>query len=70
MAETNGQRLERLGMVDDETMFELSEGRRCEICNENFAKNLSPTNPCCEGRWCDDALKIWLEEKTEEEDYE
>ena len=68
--ETNRQRCERLGLMDDDTLMELSDGRRCELCDEFCEKNLSPTNPACEGAWCDEALEYWLEEEFEGEDYE
>lgn len=68
--ETNRQRCERLGLMDYDTLMELSDGRRCELCDEFCEKNLSPTNPACEGVWCDEALEYWLEEEFEGEDYE
>lgn len=49
--ETNRQRCERLGMMDEETLMEISDDRRCELCDEFCEKNLSPTNPACEGGW-------------------
>lgn len=64
--ETNLQRCERLGMMDDDTLMELSESRRCELCDKFCEKNLSPSNPSCEGRWCDEALEYWLEEEANE----
>lgn len=33
----------------------------CDFCNEHVDKNLSPSNPACEGRWCDEAYKLWME---------
>lgn len=64
--ETNLQRCERLGMMGDDTLMELSEGRRCEFCDKLCKKNLSPSSPSCEGRWCDEALEYWLEEEANE----
>lgn len=61
--ETNRQRLERLGMMDDETIMDVSQEERCTLCNRWIHKNLSPTNPACEGRWCFDAIAIWLKEE-------
>lgn len=61
--ETNRQRCERLGLMDDDTLMELSDGRRCELCNKLCEKNLSPLNPICEGAWCDEALEYWLDEE-------
>lgn len=68
MPETNVQRLERLGMMDEETLYEVSQEKRCEICNREIQKNLSPENPACEGRWCDEAIDLWLEEEAGEEE--
>ena len=33
----------------------------CECCNQEIEKNLSPTNPACEGRWCAKACELWLD---------
>lgn len=63
MAETNRQRLERLGMMDDETIMDVSQEERCILCNKYIEKNLSPTNPACEGRWCEEAAELWLDEE-------
>lgn len=64
--ETNRERLERLGMMDDETIEEISREVRCVICDKYVEKNLSPTNPACEGSWCDEAIEYWLDEECEE----
>lgn len=66
--ETNRVRCERLGMMDDETLMEISNESRCEICDKFIEKNLSPTNPACEGKWCEEALDYWLDEEADEED--
>jgi len=67
--ETNRQRLNRLGMEDDVDTIMYADGDRvCEICNERIVKNLSPSNPTCEGRWCEEAVDIWLDEPAKEED--
>lgn len=66
--ETNRQRLERLGMMDDETIMDVSQDARCAICNELIEKNLSPQNLVCEGRWCGEAADLWLDEEAEEDD--
>ncbi len=63
--ETNAQRLERLGMMDDETIMDVSQERRCALCEKHIEKNLSPTNPACEGRWCEEAAELWLDEDAE-----
>jgi|BioPla2DNA2_1021312.scaffolds.fasta_scaffold35302_2 hypothetical protein len=66
--ETNRQKCERLGMMDDETLMDISEGERCKICDSYIEKNLSPQNPACEGKWCDEAIDYWLDEEAIEEE--
>ncbi len=66
MNETNREYLERIGVTDIDEMMEYSEGERCEICNREVEKNLSPTNPTCEGGWCEEALEYWLDEEHKE----
>ncbi|MEE0681404.1 MAG: hypothetical protein ACLVML_00650 [Candidatus Gastranaerophilaceae bacterium] len=66
--ETNRQRLERLGMMDDETIMDVSQEARCDLCNRLIEKHLSPTNPACEGKWCWEAIVYWLDEEADEED--
>lgn len=66
--ETNRQRLERLGMMDDETIMDISVEARCELCNKWIEKNLHPQNPACEGRWCEEAADLWLDEEADESD--
>ena len=63
--ETNYQKLARLGMLDDETIYEVSQEERCVICDKYIEKQLSSTNPVCEGKWCEEALELWLEEEAE-----
>lgn len=65
--ETNRQRLELLGMMDDKTIMEVSQEARCAICNKWIEKNLSPQNPACEGKWCEEAADLWLDEEAEDE---
>lgn len=66
--ETNRQRFKRLGMEDDvDTVMDTNGDQVCEICNDRIEKNLSPTNPACEGQWCEEAVELWLDEPTEEE---
>ena len=66
--ETNRQKLERLGAeVDVDAVMDDFGDRVCEICNERIEKNLSPTNPACEGQWCEEAVELWLDEPAEEE---
>ena len=64
--ETNRQRCERLGLMDEETLFEISQDARCESCDRYIEKNLSPQQPACEGRWCEDAIGYWLDEEAKE----
>lgn len=66
--ETNRQRLESLGMMDEETIMEISQEARRAICNERIEKNLSPQNPACEGKWCEEAADLWLDEEAAEAD--
>lgn len=53
---------EKYAGLENSDLMEISDGRRCELCNEHCEKNLSPTNPACEGKWCGEALEYWLEE--------
>lgn len=66
--ETNRQRLERLGMMDDDTIMEVSQGARCVICDERIQKQLNPQNPACEGKWCEEAADLWLDEEADKVD--
>jgi hypothetical protein len=60
--ETNRQRCERLGLMDDETLMDISQEERCVVCERFINKNLSPSNPACEGKWCEEAIEYWLDE--------
>ncbi len=65
--ESNRQKLKRLGMEDDvDAIMDDFGDRVCEVCNERIEKNLSPTNPACEGQWCEEAVELWLDEPAEE----
>ena len=66
--ETNRQRCERLGMMDEETLIGVSQEKRCVLCDRYIVKNLSPQNPACEGRWCDEVIDFWLDEEAEVSD--
>lgn len=67
--ETNRQRMNRLGMMDDvDTVMDIAGDAVCDICNQRIEKNLSPQSPACEGRWCDEAMELWLDEEAEEDD--
>lgn len=73
MMETNRQRLERLGMMDDDTIDSLTEGIRCDYCfwfkEHGGGVCAAPNGPImCEGRWCDDAIKLWLEDDALEDE--
>ena len=64
--ETNRQRLERLGVSTDiDDVLEQYSDEVCEYCIENIDKNLCPTNPSCDGRWCHQAAIEWLAEEAE-----
>lgn len=65
--ETNREKLKRLGIADDaDSVIEATGDSVCEVCNREIDKNLSPQNPICEGRWCEEAVEIWLDEPAEE----
>lgn len=68
--ETNRQRCERLGMMDEETLMDISQDKRCELCNRLIEKNLSPQNPACEGKWCETAIDLWLDSEAEVDERE
>lgn len=73
MIETNRQRLERLGMMDDETIEELTEDIRCDYCEwtRKYGRCVfyGPNGPImCEGNRCDEAIEEWLDDEAEEYD--
>ncbi len=64
---TNREKLERLGMDDDtDTIMDTACESVCEVCNREIAKNLNPQNPACEGRWCNEAVELWLDKSEDE----
>ena len=61
--ETNRDKLNRLCMESDvDTIMDFAESEVCDCCDRFCEKNLSPTQPSCEGRWCEEAISYWLEE--------
>lgn len=62
---TNRQRLimEGVDVNDPEALFAADADSICAICNAEIEKNLSPTNPACEGRWCDKAIELYLDKE-------
>lgn len=67
--ETNRKRLDRLCMEDDvDTIMNFAEDEVCAICDREIEKNLSPQSPSCEGRWCDEAVELWLDKEAKEEE--
>lgn len=44
--------------------MEIDQDLLCEFCMERIGghKILSPTNPTCEGRWCEEAEMLYREE--------
>lgn len=73
MRETNRQRLlrkrVRMIMLFD-TAIEQHGDAICKVCDEKVCKNLGPSDPACEGRWCAEAVELWLDEEAEEDDTE
>lgn len=68
MMETNRQRLERLGMMDDRVIDDLTEEIRCNYCfwarEYGGGSFITPNGPImCEGRWCNAAIKLWLDDE-------
>ena len=62
--ESNRERMHRLGLEDlFEQLIDLCQDDICEVCNAKIEKNLCPTNPSCEGRWCAEAIELWLDEE-------
>lgn len=50
------------GIGDDtDALMDFAGDEICECCNAEVEKNLSPENPACEGRWCDEACDLWLD---------
>lgn len=70
--ETNRERLERLGMMDDETIDALTEEVRCDYCPlPEYLKGVHcyGGNPImCEGTHCQQAIENWLDEEADKED--
>ena len=75
--ETNRQRLERRGDMDNSTLDKIQDDlgdRLCDYCPEQIFKEhggilSSPDGPImCEGRWCDEAMEAWLEDEADEDD--
>lgn len=60
------KRYEKYADKTDDELLDLSQEERCVLCNKYCNKNLSPTNPACEGKWCDEALDYWLDEEVSE----
>lgn len=74
MAETNRERLKRLGITYEKAFAELDNEELCDFCpNEYFKEHRgvygSPDGPImCDGRWCDCAFEDWLDADADEED--
>lgn len=63
--ETNKQRLIRAGVdiTNIKDLLETYADDICATCNAEINKNLCPTSPACEGRWCEEAIAIYLEQE-------
>lgn len=44
----------------------LKKKQREALYNKYIEKNLPPDNPACEGRWCEEAAELWLDEEPTE----
>ena len=65
--ETNAEKLERLGIeTDTDSVMDYAGESVCALCMEENSHYLSPQNPACEGKWCDEAVERWLGEPVEE----
>lgn len=65
---TNREKYASLVETDEiDELLEISVDDRCIICDREIEKNLSPTNPACEGGWCEEALEYWLDEPANED---
>ena len=51
---------------DTDTIMDTACESVCEVCNREIAKNLNPQNPACEGRWCNEAVELWLDKSEDE----
>lgn len=65
---TNRQYLERAGISTDiDTLMDKYSDDICAYCVDNIDKNLSPDNPACEGKWCEQAAEGWLNEEKDDD---
>lgn len=46
---------------DVDSLMDFALERICRCCQVEIPKNISPTNPACEGRWCEEACELWLD---------
>lgn len=49
--------------TDVDELMDFAGEAICRCCNDLVEKNLSPSNPSCEGRWCEEACELWLDEE-------
>lgn len=68
MKQTNEQYLQSIGVDTNRTdeVFSAAADDICAVCNAEISKNLCPSNPTCEGRWCDEAVELYLNEEVKE----
>lgn len=66
---TNRQRLFDMGVdvSDIEALFNADDAGICGTCDAQIEKSLSPSNPACEGKWCEQAIAIYLDEEVTED---
>lgn len=74
MAETNRERLKRLGITYEKAFTDLDNEELCRFCpDERFKENMgyigTPDGAImCEGSLCDCAFEDWLDAEADEED--
>jgi hypothetical protein len=49
--------------ASEEDELDIDYEGLCDFCNDHIHKNLSPTNPSCDGEFCDKALEMMKQER-------
>lgn len=65
--ETNRQRLEKRGEMDNSTLTHIFYNLGDRLCGYCRGLRLKEHGELCEGRWCDEAFEEWLENEADEE---